>query len=609
MISRLQPGSPIGDVIRPYLPALPAVVLLGLLAAALEGLGIGLMIPLLDLIAGREAGTGAGALPTALTGFAGSLEPVGRLIAISLAILALIVLKNLVSLGAALLNAWLYGKAGHALRNALTERLTAVGQPFFAQAAPGRLLNIISNESWRASDALATVLGAVVHASAALILFLFLCLLSWRLTLVVLASVVVIYLVQATVAAQLRRLSREVAQHNGRLASRMLHLVEGARLIRAFGQETEERRRFDRASDVVRGLVLRLEARRSVISPVVEVLHALLFLGVIVGAWRAGVEFSVIGAFVVLLYRMQPHVRGVQNAGATLQSLSGSLDEVEWLLDPRGKPQPPCGRTQAQGLRDAIRFEDVGFTYPQAGSSPVLNGATFEIRAGRATALVGRSGAGKTTIVALIYRFMEPDSGRILIDDVPLSHLDPASWRPRLGLASQDLELVDGTVEENIAYGVADAGAEAVRAAAAAADAHAFVSALPEGYATLVGHRGVNLSAGQRQRIALARALLHDPDILILDEATNALDGLSEQSVLQTLRARSGRRTTIVISHHQSTLAACDEVVLLRDGRAARGPAAEAAPVSATGVEKKSPRARAGAGSRSRPGDLGQPVT
>ncbi|APG87396.1 surface polysaccharides/antigen (plasmid) [Sinorhizobium americanum CCGM7] len=248
-------------------------------------------------------------------------------------------------------------------------------------------------------------------------------------------------------------------------------------------------------------------------------------------AWFVGVSFPVIVAFVVLLYRLQPHVRALQISWSQIQGWSGSLEEVRWLLDSSDKPKPPAGSKPVDGLHRDIKFEQVTFRYPGLEASPVvLSSATFEIRSGRSTALIGRSGAGKTTIVNLLCRFVEPDEGHILIDGVPLDQIDPAQWRRQIAVASQDLELVDGSIFENITYGQEATAAEVARAAKLA-EAHGFIEKMPQGYETVVGYRGASLSAGQRQRIALARGLVRDPTILILDEATNAVDGLSEAAI------------------------------------------------------------------------------
>ncbi|TIM76107.1 MAG: ABC transporter ATP-binding protein [Mesorhizobium sp.] len=553
---------------RKQLRLLPAVVVLGLASAALEGFGIGLIIPLLGIIMGQGDQTGMAGFSAVFQHFGSDLSERDRLIVISAAILGSIVLKNVFAFANTLLTTFIYGKASHSIRSALSEQLLRVGYPFFLQQSPGRLLNIISNESWRASDAIQIMLTAIVSASAAIILLAFLLLLSWQMTLLVTLGLVVVQIAHAVLSANLKAPSRSVASRNSDLASQMLHLVHAGRLIRIFGQESREKATFDQASDAVRRAAFVLLTRQGALPPLTEVLHAMLFLAVVIGAWFVGVSFPLIVAFVILLYRLQPYMRALQMAWSQLQGLSGSLEEVVWMLDPTDKPEPPRGHRPFQGLAQGIKFDDVTFTYSGKDQrAVVLHSAAFEIRSGRSTALIGRSGAGKTTIVNLLCRFVEPDAGRILVDGSPLDQIDPSHWRRHIALASQDLELVDGTIFENIIYGQDAASAGDAQRAAKLAEAHEFIEHLPQGYQTVVGYRGVNLSAGQRQRIALARALVRDPDILILDEATNAVDGLSEAAIVETLKSRAGRRTTIVISHHHSTISFCDDVVILSGGR------------------------------------------
>lgn len=545
---------------------LPAVVVLGLISAALEGAGIGLIIPMLTIIAGDYNGQQASGISAVFQHVGSGLDDGERLVAIAAGVLALILLKNILAFSNTILTTYIYGKASHSIRSALADQLLRIGYPFFLQQSPGRLLNIISNESWRASDAIQTVLGAIVNASAAIILLAFLLLLSWQMTLFVAIGLALVQIAHIALSASLKNPSRSVTSHNSELAARMLHLVHAGRLIRIFGQESREKQVFDSSSDAVRRAGFLLQTRQGALPPLTEVLHSFLFLAVVVSAWSVGVSFPVIVAFVVLLYRLQPHVRGLQLSWGQVQGWSGSLEEVRWLLDSSDKPKPPGGTEPATDICKHIRFDGVTFRYPDSGArAVVLHSASFEVRSGRATAIIGRSGAGKTTIVNLLCRFVEPDEGRILIDDLPLDKIDPLQWRSRIALASQELELVDGTILENITYGKKATAAEAERAAKLA-EAHEFIENLPEGYQTVVGYRGFNLSAGQRQRIALARALVRDPEILILDEATNAVDGLSEAAIVETLKSRAGRRTTLVISHHRSTISFCDDVVILGGG-------------------------------------------
>ena len=546
---------------------LVVVVVLGLSTAVLEGTGIGLIIPMLGIIAGEREPSGMAGLSAVFQQVGAGLDDRARLIAIAAAILGLITLKNVLAFANAVLTNMIYGRAGHAMRSSLASQLLTIGFPFFLQESPGRLLNIISNESWRASDAIQTTLATIVNASAVVILLAFLLLLSWQMTLGVALGLVLIQALHALLSASLKGPSRNVTSFNSELAAKMLHLVHAGRLIRAFGQELREQAIFDSSSDAVRKAGFVLQSRQAVLPPLTEVLHSALFLTVVISAWLWGVSFPIVVAFVVLLYRLQPHVRALQMAWSAVQGWSGSLEEVRWLLDSSDKPKAPEGDGPVQGLRQHIKFEGVTFKYPGSGLRPVvLRAATFDIHKGRSTAIIGRSGAGKTTIVNLLCRFVEPDEGNILVDDIPLNHIDPVQWRRQIALASQDLELIDGTILENITYGHSASLAEAMNAAKLA-EAHEFIDKLPDGYETVVGYRGATVSAGQRQRIALARALVRDPEILILDEATNAMDGLSEAAIVETLKSRAGRRTTIVISHHRSTISFCDEVVILHGGR------------------------------------------
>jgi ABC-type multidrug transport system fused ATPase/permease subunit len=547
---------------------LPIVVALGLASAALEGFGIGLIIPLLGIIMGHGDTASMAGLSALLQKVGAGLGERERLIAISAAILGSILLKNLLAFANSVLTGHIYGKASQAIRGALAERLLSVGYPFFLKESPGRLLNIISSESWRASDAIQAMLGSIVSASAALILLAFLMLLSWQMTLLVILGLALVQMAHMALSARLRKPSRSVTARNSALASRMLHLVHAGRLIRIFGQEAREKAAFEASSDGLRRAAFQLSNRQGALGPLTEVLHAMLFLTVVIGAWFAGLSFPLVAAFLILLYRLQPHVRALQMTWSQLQGLSGSLEEVTWLLDPQGKPEAPQGSRPFAALSKKIAFEGVSFSYAnEEQRAAVLHAASFDIRSGRSTALIGRSGAGKTTIVNLLCRFVEPDGGRILVDGTALGEIDPVAWRAHIALASQELELVDGTILDNITYGKDTASVEEARRAAKLAEAHEFIESLPQAYETVVGYRGVNLSAGQRQRIALARALVRDPDILILDEATNAVDGLSEAAIVETLKSRAGRRTTIVISHHHSTISFCDDLVILEHGR------------------------------------------
>jgi subfamily B ATP-binding cassette protein MsbA len=305
------------------------------------------------------------------------------------------------------------------------------------------------------------------------------------------------------------------------------------------------------------------------VSPVQEVLHATLFVALLVGTiiFEGGVPLPALIAFLVLLQRMQPHLRNLESARAEIAASEGSVREVEWLLDPAGKPEPASGALAIDAFESGIEFRNVEFRYAtRPDAAPALVDASFSIRAGRSTAVIGASGAGKSTIVNLLCRLCEPTGGEILVNHTRLADIDPWQWRRKIGLAGQDIELLEGSIAENIAFGAPEATREEIEQAAHIADADGFISELPDGYETDVGSRGISLSGGQRQRISLARALVRRPELLILDEATNAVDALSEASIIKRLRDLGSHMTVVVISHRPSTLASCDDGIVLDAG-------------------------------------------
>ncbi len=555
------------DTIRPFRRHIPGVVLLGLLATALEGIGIGLVIPLLDVVMSGNASV-QGWMPSLLASVGESVPPTQRGLFIGGAILTMVLLKNVVAYANGLLQAWIYGKSGHRLRERLSRKLVAMDASYCLTQSPSRLLNIISNESWRTSDAVAALMSILVSSAATLIFLLFLFFLSPRLTLVVLVGLALIQFVHDRLSNHFSRLGREIAQQNRGLAGRMLHHIGAWRLIRLFNREEFEINRFSDASDRVRKTGLNLQRRQIAVGPLTEVAHAILFMAVIYTAWGVGVSFGTAAAFIILLYRLQPQVRQIQSALSSLRGWNGSLDEVQWLLGARTSPPRAPGALPAPDLCHSMSFRNVGYRYVAEGrDTAALSDVSFDIPSGTSVAIIGRSGSGKSTIANLICGVIVPNEGEILLDGIKLDKIDRASWLGKIAMASQELELFDGSIAENILYGAPEADMAQVYTAAKTADADGFIRTLSEGYETVVGDRGLNLSVGQRQRIALARALLREPRLLILDEATNAMDILSEAAALKVLEGRKGKGTTIVISHHFSSIRLCDSYIRVDEGR------------------------------------------
>jgi ATP-binding cassette, subfamily B, bacterial MsbA len=250
-----------------------------------------------------------------------------------------------------------------------------------------------------------------------------------------------------------------------------------------------------------------------------------------------------------------------------LSGLHAAAAEIRALLSAPPAPDTADGKP-ITALDSDIRFEGLTFQY-NVKDAPALDNVSFTIPVQKTTAIVGPSGAGKSTVLKLLLRLYDPQQGAVVIGDTLLRDIRVSDWRRLLGVVSQEAYLFDATVSENIAYGREDATLEEVMQAARLAHAHAFIEQLPDGYATRVNERGVRLSGGQQQRITLARALIRNPDLLILDEATNSLDALSERLVQDALAAFGGNRTVVVVAHRLSTIEGADHVVVLEDGRIA----------------------------------------
>jgi ABC-type multidrug transport system fused ATPase/permease subunit len=297
------------------------------------------------------------------------------------------------------------------------------------------------------------------------------------------------------------------------------------------------------------------------------VLIAPLLLGIlVVMAIRDPGQLPISVAFLILLYRLQPRIKQFDADRVALNALSGSVEEVRSLLDETDKPYLRSGVRVPVSIEKGIVFENVSLHY-DSGKAAALENVTCSVNMGETTALVGPSGAGKSSLVSLVCRFYEPSSGRLLIDGIPLPELDLAWWRNQIAVVSQDIHLFNASVAENIIYGKLDATREELLEAARKAHALEFIEDLPNGFETVLGDWGLLLSGGQRQRLALARAFIRDPQILILDEATNSLDLIAEKVIQDALEQFGQRRTVLIIAHRISTVEHADKVIVLDSGR------------------------------------------
>jgi ATP-binding cassette, subfamily B, bacterial MsbA len=541
--------------------ALPSIVALGLIVASLEGLSLYLFIPLIQSIGGSNSGQIAGLLDR----FGLAVPPESLVAVLVAAVCATVLVKNLVGFLNSYLTRFTGGLVAHRLRLKVFDQAIFSCIDYRVQNRKTDIVNILTTETWKVSSGLILICRLFVCACTCAVFLALLLHISIKLTAV---AILFLTVSAAGVHFATRRAAaagRQVVADNKRFGLRMWESVNALQLIRSFTRESYEVGRFDTLSRIIHRRLLHLEMLWAVPGPLSEVLATLLIGLLIIMGSALGTGFAILAAFLAVLYRMQAPIREILSSKVALDGLNASVAEVGEFLELTRHPYIKSGSVPVARFAREIEFRNVSFRY--APDEPyALQDVSFKIPADSTTAIVGRSGAGKSTVMALLFRFQDPTSGEILVDGTPLTHLDLRDWRARLSLMAQDVLLFNDTIEANIAYGDLGASSDAVRKAAEIADADEFIQELPEGYATQVGDRGMRLSGGQRQRIALARSILRDPDILMLDEATNALDSETESAFQRSLQTYARNRTVVVIAHRLATVAEADQVIMIEDG-------------------------------------------
>lgn len=462
------------------------------------------------------------------------------------------------------------------LRMGLYDKLLGLPLAYFNEQRKGDLLARLTGDVQEVESSILNVLEAIFREPLIIVGALGIMLyISPALTGFVFGLIIFTGVVIGGIGKRLKRDSGEIQQRLGDLVSRTEESLGGLRIIKSFGAEGYSRERFRFLNDDYRRLLTRLLRRRDLSSPLTEFLGIatvalLLWYGsrqVFSGALEAGTFVAFIFAF----YNVIDPAKNLSKAWYNVQKGLGGLERIHQVMDlDLALPEKP-GASPIQSIKEGVTIEVASFHYGgEAEGTPdtdVLKGISFTIPKGKVVALVGASGAGKSTIADLIPRFYDLTGGSIRVDGVDLRDLRLRDWRGRLGIVSQEAVLFNDSIYNNIVFGRPDVTPAQVEAAARVANAHDFIAALPEGYRTNVGDRGGKLSGGQRQRITIARAVLHDPEFLILDEATSALDGESEKLVQQALLQLMQNRTALVIAHRLSTIRHADEIIVLDEGR------------------------------------------
>ena len=459
------------------------------------------------------------------------------------------------------------------LRATLYTHIQRMPLSFFADLHSAELMSRVISDVGRLSRVSSTALVMVIR-QVAMVLALGTVMIAreWRLTLIALLAVPFIALAVRLIGRRLYRINKRAQEKIAELNVMLHEAFSGMKIVKAFGRETHERERFERVNRRLLDLALKDHRADEITEPAMEIIAAFGIMGaiwygghqVIAGVKTPGDFFS----FTAALALLYGPIRQLSRIVNTIQQSTSSVERVFEILDTPPAIADQAGARELPEFRDRIRFEDVAFRYP--GSPDLtLRDISLEVRRGEVVAFVGMSGAGKSTLIDLLPRFHDVAAGRITIDGHDLRDLTQASLRAQIGVVTQETFLFSDSIHYNIAYGRPGATLEAITRAARQAHAEDFIVACPDGYATLVGERGVRLSGGQRQRLAIARAFLKNPPILILDEATSDLDAESEFMVQQALTDLMRHRTVLVIAHRLSTVRNADRIVVIHEGRIA----------------------------------------
>ncbi|HSL00473.1 MAG TPA: ABC transporter ATP-binding protein [Rubrobacteraceae bacterium] len=535
---------------RPYRRWIPVVVLLVALGSAIEAATIWIYKVLIDDVL----------MP----------KEFGLLFWVALAYLGLTLLDGIISFCDEYLSAWVGERFLLSLRTEFFRHLQGLPPHFFDRRKLGDLISRLSDDIDVVEELMLSGVTSALSYTFQLVFFAgALFYLDWRLALLSLFVVPLFWTAARYFAGLMQRVVREERRRAGSIGAVAEESLSNATLVQAYDRQEEQVARFHREN--LGSFAAEMAATRlgALFSPLINLIQlAGLLVVVVFGAWQVSRGVLSIGGllvFMVYLSQLYGPVQGLSSLLNVVYAASAGAERIIEFLD-----QHPSVREREDAFdlgraQGKIAFENVSFVYPQTEGASLSN-VSFEVGPGEVLALVGESGAGKSTIAKLLLRFYDPTEGQILFDGHDLKALSLRSLRQNVAVLLQEGLLFDGTVYENIAYGKRGATREEIVRAATAADAHEFIEALPDGYDTVVGQRGRLLSGGQRQRIAIARAMVRDAPVLILDEPTTGLDGESARRILEPLRRLAEGRTTIIISHDLSEMPQATHTATLKDG-------------------------------------------
>lgn len=557
--------------LKKYTMLSAAVLSTAVLASIFDGASFGMLIPVIQSFIGMKVAF--------LDKIAIHLKPYlpglfatqNKTIALAVLVLfVIVIMKNIAVYASNVLTARLRFGIIKDTSADLMDNLIDYDVAFFDSAKTGHLVSVFSVETTRMGGFIMAVLRFTSILARVLVYATLLVFISPVVSIALFALVGITVLPLEIIMKKLKRLGASVSQALAEYNYTIIEILTGIRLIKISGTEPAEKKRFRGTADRIAKFSFKSNEHISLLIPISEVvIFGLISAGLLFLTHVAKVDLSTsfpyTATYLVVLVRGLSQLNTLNGTRSEAVNLLPAFSRYEELLDKRGKWTILSGTRTISHFSGSIKFDNVSFAY-RTGKN-VLHDVSLVIPKGKVVALVGASGAGKSTITNLIIRFYDVTSGRITVDDIDMRELDIRSWRRKIGFVSQDIFIFNTTVRENIAYGHPEPGETKVMAAAKAANAHDFIMALDKGYDTMLGERGVRLSGGQKQRLSIARAVMHDPEILILDEATSSLDTRTEELIRQAVDKLAKGRTVVAIAHRLSTVAHADSIIVLENGR------------------------------------------
>ena len=498
-------------------------------------------------------------------------KDLGLLNAVALGIIGLYILKGLFTYGQEYLSYFVSNRVIIDLRVRLYEHLQDLSLDFYGSWHTGELLSRMMNDISVVQNTILTSFTAIIPQTVLLVgLLVYIFWLNWTLSLLTLIALPLIVQAIRMFATELRHISERVQQKTADITSHVQETVSQIRVVKSFTMEKAETDKFKKENAKALSITMKAVQILSTQAPVIALLQACAAVGIV---WFGGKQIIDGTLSLPQLISFATALGIMTDPGSTLSKSftvfaqgMASVKRVFQLLDIRPTIVNAKDAAVLPAIRGAVEFQNLSFAYEEEN---VLSEVNLAVKPGEAIALVGRTGAGKSTLVNLLPRFYDPTAGKVTIDGHDLKQVTLESLRRQIAIVPQEIALFQGTIKENIGYGKPEATEEEIFEAAKKANAHSFITALPGGYETEVGERGAKLSGGERQRIAIARAVLRDPKILILDEATSSLDAETEVLIREALEKLMKGRTTFIIAHRLYTVEEVDRVVVLEKGRIA----------------------------------------